>query len=112
MYEYKPKETTDRIVANFDQHSERLFSKIGVGFGKEESYRIQTALKRLAEEKKTIRVRFWGKILTKGGDYLVIEGAPKQPGPSELGADVEKPREGGNYNTYWLSQNLRKDQAI
>lgn len=79
-----------------------------MGFGKEESYRIQTALKSLAEEKKTIRVRFWGKILTKGGDYLVIEGAPKQTSTSELGADVEKSREGANYNTFWVSQNLCK----
>lgn len=96
-------------MTNFDQHSERLFSKIGVGFGKEESYRIQTALKRLAEEKKAIRVRFWGKILTKGGDYLVIEGVSKQTSSSEVGVDVEKSREGANYNSYWVSQNLRKD---
>jgi hypothetical protein len=99
------KDSSNRIIANFEQHSERLFSKVGVGFGREESYRIQTALKRLAEEKKTVRVRFWGKILAKAGDYLVIEGASKQLGEAASGLDVEKAREGANYNTYWVSQN-------
>lgn len=69
---FAAKETGERIVVNFDLQADRLFSKIGVGFGREESCRIYAALKRLAEEKKATRLRFWGKILTRTGDYLVI----------------------------------------
>lgn len=71
------KESSERIVANFDLQAERLFSKIGVGFGREESCRIYAALKKLAEAKQAIRLRFWGKILTRSGDYLIIEGSSK-----------------------------------
>jgi hypothetical protein len=103
------KSLSERIVSNFDQQSERLFSKVGVGFGREESYRIHAALKRLAETKQALRVRFWGKILTRAGDYLIIEGVSKQGSDSaQSGPDVEKAREGANYNTYWVSQNSCK----
>lgn len=78
-----------------------------MGFGREESYRIQAAVKRLCEEKKAVRARFWGKILTKAGDYLVVEGA-RQGSEAGEGADVERAREGANYNTYWVSQDSRK----
>jgi len=47
---------------------------VGVGFGKEESYLIQSALNRIVEKKKAAMVRFWGKILTKTQDYLIAEG--------------------------------------
>ena len=77
LSDFMAKEPSERIVANFDLQADRLFSKIGVGFGREESCRIYTALKKLAEEKKAIRLRFWGKILTISGDYLVIEGSSK-----------------------------------
>lgn len=96
-------------MANFDQQSERLFGKVGIGLGKEESYRIQASLKRLAESKKTLRLRFWGKILARSGDYLVVEGVPqKVVETGQAGGEVEKAKEGANYNTYWVSQDLCK----
>jgi hypothetical protein len=48
LHWYAAKNPSERIVANFEQQSERLFGKVGVGFGQEESYRIYAALKRLA----------------------------------------------------------------
>jgi hypothetical protein len=78
LYHFTTKDSADRVVVNFDQQSDRLFSKVGIGFGRDESYRIHAALRRLAEYKKTLRLRFWGKILCRTGDYLIIEGVSRQ----------------------------------
>lgn len=83
---------------------------MGVGLSREEAYRIQASIKRLADKKQTLRIRFWGKILAKAGDYLVVEGVPKQQliELGQDGPDIEKHKEGANYNTYWVTQNSRK----
>lgn len=102
------KKPSERIVANFDLQAERLFSKIGVGFGREESCRIYAALKKLAEEKQAVRLRFWGKILTRSGDYLIIEGSSKLNIAVDVTGNAEKPKEGVNYNTFWVSHSSCK----
>ena len=61
----------DKIIQNYEQQTDRLFTPVGLGFGKEEACLINCALKRLAAEKKAERVRFWGKILTQTKDYLI-----------------------------------------
>jgi hypothetical protein len=80
---------------------------VGVGFGLEESNRIFKALKRLAEAKQASRLRFWGKILTRSGDYYVLEGVTKHSNAGEASGDMEKAKEGANYNTYWVAQGSR-----
>jgi len=45
-------------------------------------------LKKLAEQKKATRVRFWGKILTKSKDYLIAEGFTKESNAGEAQGDV------------------------
>lgn len=74
-----------------------------MGFGLEESNRIYKALKRLAEDKQATRLRFWGKILTRSGDYYVLEGVTKHSNAGEPTGDMEKAKEGANYNTYWVA---------
>ena len=57
----------------------------GVGFGEEETYRLYLSLKGLAVS-KDIAVRFWGKMITRGGDYYVAESrTPKEVIPSSGG---------------------------
>jgi Radial spokehead-like protein len=56
--------------------------------GKEESLRIYQGMKRLADSKQVSRLRFWGKILTREGDYLILEGSCKQPKPEEIAGDT------------------------
>jgi radial spoke head protein 4A len=85
-----------------------LFAPVSIGFGKEESSLIYSALKKMAVEKKAERVRFWGKILAKNKDYLVVEGYTKESNAGEpMTPDTEKMKEGANYNTYWVTQNIR-----
>ena len=104
----KIKETSpDTIIQNFEQQSDRLFTPVGLGFGKEEACLINSALKRLAVDKKAVRVRFWGKILTQTKDYLIAEGFTKYSQTDEPTGDTEKSKEGANYNTYWVTQNIR-----
>ena len=43
-----------------------------MSLGEDETYRLQLSLKRLALDKRT-QVRFWGKLFTRDGDYLVAE---------------------------------------
>lgn len=50
-----------------------------------------------------VNLRFWGKILAKNGDYLVIEGLAKKDILPEALADMEKYREGANYNSFWVN---------
>ena len=38
----------DKFINNFDQQSEKLFSQISIGFGKEEAYLVHCAVKKLA----------------------------------------------------------------
>ena len=46
----------------------------GLGFGREENFRLSTSLKNLAECTEANNLRFWGKILCRGCDFYVAEG--------------------------------------
>ena len=59
-----------------------MLERAGVGFGKEESYRLFLALKWLLVKspgvdteggEKIVRVRLWGKILGQNSDYYIAE---------------------------------------
>ena len=55
-----------------------MFNQISVGFGREEACLIHAAIKRLVEDKKGEKIRFWGKILTQGQDYYIAQGFTKE----------------------------------
>lgn len=46
----------------------------GISFSEEETYRIYTSIRKLAEAAKCDELRFWGKILGSEKDYYVVEG--------------------------------------
>lgn len=87
-----------------------MFSWAGVGFGELESYRIQCALRNLANkesESGLTSLRFWGKFLGTGADYYVAEA---QRGEGEL-PDGEEEMEvpgtpGANLHLYYVANDL------
>lgn len=90
-----------------------MFEWAGVGFGRQESFRISLSLRKLAADVPALQsVRLWGKILGRDGDYYVAEGelqkpppvtgsTPPLPGTPEY--EVEKRGEGANNFTYWVA---------
>ncbi|KAK3915265.1 Radial spoke head protein 4-like protein A [Frankliniella fusca] len=50
-----------------------LMRRCGLALDPEEALAVALAVKRLAETRTLIRMRFWGKVLARGGDYTVLE---------------------------------------
>jgi len=100
------------LVQNFLKDA-AMFEWAGVGFGREESFRIAMSLRKLAADVPTLeRLRLWGKILGTGGDYYVAEGRLKPaevsfahafPLPGSPEDDVETQGEGANMYAYWVT---------
>lgn len=76
-----------------------VFEWAGVSFGKEETYRLYLAIKQLAGAEAT-PLKFWGKIITRSGDYYVVQGETGE----EIDADkkVMEGKEGPNKYSYWV----------
>ncbi len=51
----------------------RVFQWAGVGFGEQETYRLQKSIKKLAQSKSHKSVRFFGKIYGTEKDYYIVE---------------------------------------
>lgn len=89
----------------------QVFSKLGVGFGEDETYRIFKSLcvhfgisKTLSLKKSTKQLRLWGKIIGTEKDYYVAEGlADGGEDPGELTPDTEVKGVGVNKWNYWVS---------
>jgi radial spoke head protein 4A len=45
----------------------------GVNIGREDSYRLYLNMNKLAASSGATGLRFWGKILGRGGDYFIVE---------------------------------------
>ncbi|XP_014673530.1 PREDICTED: radial spoke head protein 4 homolog A-like [Priapulus caudatus] len=60
-----------------------MFEQAGIGFSREETYRIFLALKQLLETQPIQHIRFWGKILGVQQSYIVAEAEPRD------GEDIE-----------------------
>ena len=78
----------------------------GVSLGREEAFRLSLALKHLAASVPVSGLRFWGKILGTGGDYIVAEGVLAGEEGEEArdsnGVLLENPGEGANKFTYFV----------
>jgi radial spoke head protein 4A len=85
----------------------------GTGFGDGENFRIQAAMRgladKLAEEGGSLSsLRFWGKVLGTKKDYLIMQGE-YSGGDGDLpeeGEDYEMGRSGPNRFTYWASNGV------
>lgn len=93
-----------------------MFQWAGVGFGEQETYRLQKSIKKLATDTQASDIRFFGKILGTKQDYYVVE-ATVEGGDDEEGDDEEKGPEfelkgsGVNKFTYFVAANSLADWA-
>lgn len=96
-------------IPDFVEDAE-AFSWAGVGLGDVESYKVMCSLRNLAAKEKDaglVKLRFWGKILGTESDYWVAEA--QRDGGGEEGEedpDAEKPGEGANQFTYYVTNDL------
>lgn len=63
-----------------------------VGLGKDETYRILLALKKLTADHKLASVRFWGKIFGTQANYIIAEAEY----PEDAGDEDEEEEEEGS----------------
>jgi len=85
-------EATEELVPNVPQLAE-YFEGADIGLGREESFRIFLALKKLTEDQPLKTVSFWGKVFGLEGNYLIAEaefreGEEPQPVEEEGGDEL------------------------
>ncbi|CAN0587673.1 unnamed protein product, partial [Ectocarpus sp. 12 AP-2014] len=49
-------------------------------------------------------LRFWGKITTRGDDYIVVEGKALDETLGEFDEALQEGKDGGNRYTYWVAR--------
>ncbi|CBJ30984.1 putative: flagellar radial spoke protein 4 [Ectocarpus siliculosus] len=78
----------------------------GVSFGRLETYRLYLSVKKLAESLpgEHESLRFWGKITTRGDDYVVVEGKALDETLGEFDEALQEGKDGGNRCTYWVAR--------
>lgn len=67
------------------------------------------SIKKLAENYKAKELRFWGKILTSGGDYFVAEGVTSNLYADSVPVNAEPKGEGVNYYSYFVTHDFLED---
>ncbi|CAN0029291.1 unnamed protein product [Phaeothamnion confervicola] len=82
-----------------------LWEWAGVSLGRLETYRLYLSLKALARGLPAGHesLRFWGRITTRGGAYLVAEAKATDESNSELDPAIAEGTDGANRFAYWVS---------
>jgi len=73
----------------------RIFQWAGIGFGEQESYRLQKSIKKLAEKTQASDIKFFGKILGSKQDYYIVEATVEGGDDEEEGAEGQEEEEKG-----------------
>lgn len=84
----------------------------GVGFGEQETYRLQKSLKKLAGKVGATSLRFFGKITGTEADYYIAEAeveAEEEGEAEEKEADFEAPGMGVNKFKYFVAKDSLSD---
>ena len=91
----------------------KVWTWAGIGFGEQETYRLQKSLKKFVAAKPYKAIRFFGKILGTEKDYYVIECEGEVEEDPEAGAGdddqadpdpkLEPKGTGVNEFTYWVA---------
>ena len=86
--------------------SSKVWQWAGVGFGEQETYRLQKSLKKLAAKVSASSLNFFGKITGTERDYYIAEGvveAEEEGEGEEKDADFEPKGTGVNKFTYFVA---------
>lgn len=90
-----------------------LLEWAGISFGRTETYRLYLSLKKFSQAlpAEVERLRFFGRITTRGAPYFVVEGLnpEDEEGPEET---VQEGRGGANKYSYWVTQCLESGQWV
>ena len=87
----------------------------GIGFGQDETFRLQASLTKLSITSGSEKIRFWGKIYGTEKDYYVAEGFIAGAGEED---EVEKPKgfeergNGVNEFVYWVTNDSLSEWTI
>ena len=84
MFDVPTEEPPAELVFQNLVSEANLWEAAGISLGRSETYRVQLALKQLAIAKEK-SVRFWGKIVTRSGDYFVAETKTAEEPPEAEG---------------------------
>ena len=99
----------------------RVYQWAGIGFGEQETYRLQKSIKKLAAAKPHKSIRFFGKIYGISKDYYIVECTGdvaeeegEEPPAGEGGEEEADPKlepkgTGVNELTYYVTQDSLSD---
>jgi len=87
--------------------SSKVWQWAGIGFGEQETYRLQKSLKALATKTSATQLRFFGKITGTEADYYIAEGTVEgeEEEEKEHEPDFEPKGTGVNRYTYFVASN-------
>lgn len=87
-----------------------LYKWGGVNFGDEATYRLYLSIKAFARtlSEDVTRIRFFGRISTRGLPYYIIEGLTGDM--DEVDPKLVEGKEGANKYTYWVTQDIESAQ--
>ena len=82
-----------------------MYAWAGVSFGNTETYRLYLSIKKFCEtlDGGYEAVKFWGKIITRNGDYFVCYGRTPDD-PEDMDAAKMEGKDGANKYTYFVTK--------
>jgi len=85
----------------------KVWQWAGIGFGEQETYRLQKSLKKLSGKVAATSLNFFGKITGTECDYYIAEGVVEgeEENEEEKEADFEPKGTGVNKYTYFVASN-------
>lgn len=102
---FKKLEKENCIIDDIKQKS-RLFETVGIGFGKNEWFKLELALKNLINE-KTKSIKYWGKIYGLESDYNVFQVEYHENKPKKYVSGIDTSyQEGANKYKFLVSSHL------
>ncbi|GMI32439.1 hypothetical protein TrRE_jg4778 [Triparma retinervis] len=101
----KPDEAPEGVPAPDLMKDATLYKWAGVSFGDTETYMLNLSLKKFCEslDGGYEAVKFWGKIITRDGDYFVCYGKTPED-PEEMDATKMEGKDGANKYTYFVTK--------
>jgi len=90
-----------------------LWEWTGLSYGRARTYRLYLSIKKFSETlpADVDRLRFFGKISTRGEPYYILEGLTVDE-KEDLDSNKEEGKSGANKYTYWVTQNIESAKWI